>query len=52
VETNNKTTPRKPKMRWVDNIAKHIGKKWMTPAEDRQDWHNQEEAFIQQWRDG
>jgi len=37
-------------MRWADNIAKHIGKKWMTSAEDRQDWHNQEEAFIQQWR--
>ena len=28
-------------MRWADNIAKHIGKKWMTSAEDRQDWHNQ-----------
>jgi len=45
-----KRHPGRPKMRWADNIAKHIGKKWMTSAENRQDWHNQEEAFIQQWR--
>jgi len=29
--------PGRPKMRWADNITKHIGKKWITSAEDRQD---------------
>ena len=49
-KSTTKRHPGRPKMRWADNIAKHIGKKWMTSTEDREDWHNQEEAFIQQWR--
>jgi len=50
LETNKTTTPRKTKDEMADSIAKHIGKKWMTSAEHRQDGHNQEETFIQQWR--
>ncbi|KAG1670322.1 hypothetical protein GQR58_017027 [Nymphon striatum] len=39
---------RKPKRRWVDDIAK-FDKDWVDRAADREDWRSRREAFAQQW---
>jgi len=34
-------------MRWKNNITKHAGTKWMEKADDRGEWSQMEEAYIQ-----
>ena len=38
-----------PKTRWVEELHKSEGVKWMRTEVDRRLWKNHKEAFIQQW---
>jgi len=38
-------------MKWIDEIIKLAGIRWMKVAEDRTLWKNLGEAFILQWID-
>jgi Reverse transcriptase (RNA-dependent DNA polymerase) len=39
----------RPKTRWMDEIIKYAGRQWMTKAQNRLEWRNIGEAFVQQW---
>lgn len=39
----------RPQKRWIDDVQKVAGKKWMRIARDREAWKHLEEAYIQQW---
>jgi hypothetical protein len=48
----NKRPVGRPQKRWVDDVIPIAGKNWSSKAQNREEWKNLEEAYIQQWRDG
>ena len=37
------------KLRWRDDITSYAGTTWTRLAQDRKQWKNHEEGYIQQW---
>lgn len=46
----NKRNPRRPKMRWIDDIQVVAGVQWMTTTSMRKEWQKIGDAVIQKWK--